>query len=293
MRDWIPWLLAARPKTLTTAVAPIAIGTALAKAQGYPILWGISFWALASALWIQIGTNLVNDALDFKKGADTDKRLGPVRATQMGWLSIQQVMLGAFLSFCFALFFGIPLILQGGMPLLIVLSVSVLCGYLYTGGPMPLAYHGLGDLFVIIFFGFVSTLSLFYLHSGTLSIEGVVAGAQIGLLATAILAVNNFRDYYEDEKSNKRTLVVRLGKSFGRLEIAFCALMPFALSGIWFAWGYTYAAILPLLTFPLASLLVRSVYLTEPCRLYNKFLGLSALLHLLFGLLLALGLWLQ
>ena len=144
-----PWLLASRPKTLSAAVVPVLIGTALAPS---PIRWLMFACALLGALFIQIGTNLVNDALDFKRGADTHERLGPVRVTQAGLLSANAVLLGAYASFGFAALCGIPLIVRGGWPIIVIGVVSIVAAYAYTGGPYPLAYRGLGEIFVIAFF---------------------------------------------------------------------------------------------------------------------------------------------
>lgn len=277
--------MAARPKTLTAALIPVMAGTALAE----NFHWHITLFAFLAAIFIQIGTNLINDALDFKKGADTSERLGPQRVTQSGLLSAQQVLAAGTLSFLAAWFFGMPLMIQGGWPIVFLLAISILCGYLYTGGPMPLAYHGLGELFVLMFFGLLGTVAVYYLQTGSVNIESIVAGTQIGLLATLLIAINNFRDYRGDAKANKRTLAVRFGKSFARYEIATLALLPFFLNLIWFGMGLHAAAILPWITFPLAILIVCKVWTTEPGRIYNQYLGFSALLHLVFGVLLSIG----
>jgi len=286
---WVPWLLAARPKTLTAAFVPILAGTLLAS----DIHWSLSFYAFLAAFWIQIGTNLVNDAMDFKKGADTEERLGPVRVTQKGWLTMQQVLGAGVACFALAVLCGLPLIAQGGVPFLYLLLISVVFGFLYTGGPFPLAYIGLGDLFVLIFFGWVSTTAVTYLQTLQLSTEAFLAGTQIGLLATVMIAINNFRDYEEDSKTAKRTLIVRFGTTFGRYEILTCVFLPFLLNFIWVIYGRWFAAILPWAVLPLAVQLVRSIWSTEPSKIYNRFLGQAAFLHLIFGLLLSLGFWLR
>lgn len=292
-KPWSSWLLAARPKTLTAALVPIVAATLLARADTGIVIWKISIYALLASFFIQIGTNLFNDALDYKKGADTSARLGPVRVTQSGLLTMEQVMTGGMICFALAVLFGIPLIFTGGWPLAVILILSVLSGYFYTGGPKPLAYSGLGDPFVIIFFGFVATVSVYYLQTGAVSFGSFLAGAQIGLLITALLAVNNLRDIEGDAKSNKRTLPVRFGKTFGRVEISVLILLPFALSSVWVQSGYPYAGILPWVAFPLGTMVIRGVWTNEPGRIYNTFFGMTALLHLVFGVLLSLGLSLR
>lgn len=283
------WLLAIRPKTLTAAVIPVLAATCLAVSMGNNVSWWISLSALLSSFCIQIGTNLINDALDFKKGADTSDRVGPVRVTQSGLLSMQQVYVAGLAFFFMALLVGIPLIFVGGLPIAILMAISVVCGYVYTGGPRPLAYCGLGDIFVFVFFGLVSTMAVFYLQTKLIDWKSFLAGLQIGLFATVLIAINNLRDHKEDAVANKRTLAVRFGVGFSRMEIACLALLPFALNSFWLNFGYVMAAVLPLITLPLAILLIKQITMTEPGKAYNGFLAESALLHLSFGVLLSLG----
>lgn len=284
------WFLATRPKTLTAAVVPVMVGSTLAYCQAFAIDWSLVVAALLVAILIQIGTNLVNDALDYKKGADTEERLGPARVSQMGLLKANHVLFGGFVSFGLSVLAAIPLIVAGGVPISVILAISILMGYLYTGGPYPLAYVGLGDLFVLLFFGLVGTAGMFYVLTGYVDVSCVVAGVQVGLLATMMIAINNLRDYDEDCISGKRTMAVRFGKLFVRFEIAAVALIPFAMNGFWFIQGNLYAALLPWLALPLAILLVREVWKVEPSSRYNQFLGMGALLHLFFGTLFSIGL---
>lgn len=284
-------LLAMRPKTLTAAVVPVFVGTMIAVGQEIAIAWSIVCFALLSALCIQIGTNFINDALDFKKGADTDTRLGPMRVTQSGLLSMQQVIIVGLGFFFLALLFGIPLIQRGGNPIAILLVISVLCGYLYTGGPKPLAYNGFGDLFVFLFFGLISTSAMYYLQAGNLDSKPILAGAQVGLLATVLIAVNNLRDISGDAKVNKKTLAVRFGKRFARWEITLLILIPFFLSVFWWSFNDNLAALLPWFSFPLGYKLIGCIWKTEPSPIYNHFLVQAAALHLIFGLLLGLSLF--
>jgi 1,4-dihydroxy-2-naphthoate polyprenyltransferase len=288
-----PWLMALRPKTLTAAWVPVMVATALVAAEGFQILWWISICALSSSLFIQIGTNFVNDALDFKKGADDHRRTGPKRVTQSGLLTHKQVMGAAGVCFLAAIILGVPLVLHGGWPIIVIGLLSVFCGYAYTGGPYPLAYKGLGDLFVIVFFGFVAVMGTFYLHTQTLTRGSLIAGLQVGLLATALIAVNNFRDSPLDKEVGKKTLVVRFGAEFAKVEILLLTFIPFLAGFYWLKNNYVMAGSLPLFALPLAMLINRGVQTNAPGPVFNKFLGQSAALHLLFGILLTIGLALK
>jgi 1,4-dihydroxy-2-naphthoate octaprenyltransferase len=282
-------LLAFRPKTLTAAVVPCLAATALAKALQLPVDMSVLWFALLASGFIQIGTNLVNDAVDFKKGADTEKRIGPQRITQAGILTAGQVMALGSLCFAIAVLCGVPLVLKGGWVIVAIGVASVLMGYSYTAGPFPLAYLGLGDLFVIIFFGLIAILGMVFLHAGIWPPEAWVLGLQIGFHCTVLIAINNLRDVHGDKLVNKKTLAVRMGIPFARTEIAFLAFAPFVMNVYWFMHGFTWAALLPLLALPLAIKITKNVFSTEPSPAYNKFLGQSAGLHLVFGLLLAIG----
>ncbi len=284
------WILAARPKTLTAAVSPILVGTALAYSEFAHWTWWVSALALIASLFIQIGTNLVNDSVDFKKGADTEKRIGPQRVTQSGVFTSKQVMWMAGVFFGLAVVCGIPLVIKGGFPIVLVGLISVLMGYGYTAGPFPLAYRGLGDLFVILFFGLIAVGGVYYLHVGDISSSAVVAGLQVGLHCTVLIAINNLRDVDGDKLVDKKTLAVRFGKKFARFEIAFLALFPFVLGLNWLLVGKSWAFVLPWALLPFAVKLVRLIFATEPSPAYNQFLAKAAGLHLFFGILLTVGL---
>ena len=284
-----PWFLAARPKTLPISFVPILVGTLLAKGVTETIDWTLASLALLCSVAIQIGTNLVNDALDFKKGSDTDARLGPKRITQSGLLSFKQVLQGGFFCFALALLFGIPLILKGGIPFLVVLILSVVSGYIYTGGPWPLAYHGMGELFVFLFYGIVSTSSVYYLQTGFVDFSCLLAASQIGLLACVPIAINNLRDIGSDLDANKRTLAVCFGKKSARIEISFFIITPFIIGLLWFEWGNPLMALLPLLTLPMAVQNAKLIWQVEPSIQYNSFLGASVLNMILFGAFLTTG----
>ncbi len=283
------WFLAARPRTLVAGAVPVAVGSALAWRDGHfqalPALG-----CLLGALLIQIGTNLVNDFFDFKRGADTGERLGPPRATQQGWLTPRAVFTGAMVCFAAAFLVGLALVAVSGWPLLVVGVVSLLAGYAYTGGPFPLAYNGLGDLFVLLFFGFVAVCGTYYVHVGAVSVAALVASVPVGLLGVALLAVNNTRDEKTDAAAGKRTLVVRFGARFGKAEYLTClalsALVPLLLwwSGLTTPWVLLAWLALPLARGPAQRLLTR-----EGAAL-NVALAETARLQMVYGLLFAVGL---
>lgn len=283
------WLLASRPKTLTASIIPVIAGTALANAVMLDMNWTIAFFALLCAMLIHVATNLINDALDFKKGADTKTRIGPTRVTQSGLLPMTHVYWAGIGCLGLAFLFGIPLMIKGGFPITLLLIVSIACAYLYTGGPYPLAYHGLGDLFVLLFFGLGAVVGVYYLQTKFVDDRSILAGLQIGMLATVLIAINNLRDREGDVKANKRTLAVRFGVNFMRYEITLFAFVPFLLNMMWLKFGYLFAGMLPWLALPLAIKVVTGVWKLEPGVLYNRFFAQAALLHLLFGLLLSLG----
>jgi 1,4-dihydroxy-2-naphthoate polyprenyltransferase len=287
-----PWLLAARPKTLTASLAPVALGAAVAASfSGRPVSPSLIGLALASALCIQIGTNLVNDAADFEKGADTAERLGPTRVTQSGLLRGSHVMIGAAAFFLVAAALGIPLILAGGVPILVIGVLSLVAGYAYTAGPFPLAYLGLGEVFVLLFFGFAAVKGMAYVLAGTGLWPWADLGAlQVGFFSSALLAVNNCRDVTGDLKVGKRTLAARFGGGFARMEIAVLVALPYVVGLGWAFAHRPWAAILPLATLPLALVLVRGVWREPPSRRFNIFLAQTSLLQLIFCALAAVGL---
>ena len=270
------WLLASRPKTLSASIVPVLVGTAMAR----DVNWFIFIYTLIGAIFIQIGTNLVNDALDFKRGADTAGRLGPLRVTQAGLLSANTVLIGAIVCFAIATLCGIPLILRAGWPLVVIGVTSIVAAYAYTGGPYPLAYHGLGELFVLIFFGCIAVGGSYYVQRLTIDARVLVAGFAVGCLAVGLLAINNLRDVNSDRASNKKTLVVRFGEKFGRGEIAFCAIAPFVAIAMINWW--------PLIALPLAFLVLRCVWRAKGAEL-NRCLLMAGALQWAFGVLFVIG----
>ncbi|KAF3363162.1 putative 1,4-dihydroxy-2-naphthoate octaprenyltransferase [Chlamydiales bacterium STE3] len=288
--SWKSWILAARPKTLSAGIVPIAVGTFLANKPLVSIDWFIALCTLLFSFMIQIATNLINDALDFKKGADTNERLGPLRVTQAGLLSSEQVMRGAFVCFAFAFLFSIPLILKGGVPLLVLVLSSICCSYLYTGGPFPLAYIGLGEIFVILFYGFFATLTSYFLQTGEWGgVQMLVISFELGCLITVLLAINNLRDVQEDQKSNKKTLAARFGASFARKEIAILVGLPFLLNFFWIYAEQPLLFFLPMTVLPMGLNIVKRMFQYTPGKIYNSFLGEASLLTLIYGFLLILG----
>ncbi len=276
-------ILASRPKTLSASVVPIIATVGLVQTLSVPILWWIVVCALLSSFCIQIGTNFVNDAMDFKKGADTAERIGPVRITHQGYMTGRQVMMIATLFFVIAILFGVPLVMQGGWPIVMIGLVSVAMGYAYTSGPVPLAYYGLGDLFVILFFGLVAVGGLFYLLTGVYSTEAFVLGLQIGFLSTILIAINNLRDRETDIKANKRTLAVILGQSKAKLWIYFLVISPYLVGYYWLLTQRFWLYILPVLSLPLGLSLIKKIIRTEPSQEYNKFLALAAAYTVIFA----------
>lgn len=277
------WFWAIRPKTLSTAIIPFLAGTMLAFAQGFEILWELMVFAWLSAICIQIGTNITNDAYDYRGEADKGSILGPKRATRKGLLdgslTFKQVRFAGCCFFILALVFGIPLMLHGGWSVFFILILSALAGYCYTGGPFPLAYHGLGDLFVMVFYGMIATNAAYWLQTGRLSGLSFIIAFQIGCLCTSMIAVNNLRDVFTDVKSNKKTLPVRFGVLFGRIEITIMLLLPLAVN-LFLPWNPVNW--LPFLTLPLSSMIIRNVWMEEPSQKYNSYLGMSGVNMLIF-----------
>lgn len=284
------WVLALRPKTLSAGAIPILVGSFTAPLNFLQINWGITFCALLVSFFLQAAVNFINDALDFEKGADTKDRIGPIRVTQKGLLTSRQVMTAGMGFLVLAFFAGIPLILKGGTPLLCLVLVSIICSYLYTGGPYPLSYNGLGELFVLLFYGFGAVLSVYYLQVGYISFDAIIASLQIGFLATLLIAINNLRDIKEDSATGKRTLAVRFGVNFAKWEITFLIFAPFVLNFYWSFKGKPLASFLPFTAFLIAWNLASGIWKHDPSRLYNRYLGESSLLLCLFGILLILGL---
>ena len=284
------WLMASRPKTLTAAAIPVVVGTGVALGHGVAHLWP-ALAALIGALLIQIGTNFTNDYYDFKKGADTHERLGPQRVTQSGLLAPRTVLAAALLCFGLAIAVGTYLVWIGGWPIIAIGLLSVLSGYAYTGGPFPLGYNGLGDVFVFVFFGLVAVGGTYYVQALGLSPAVWPPAVAVGALGTAILVTNNLRDISTDVKVGKRTLAVRFGATAARAEYVLLLIIAFAcplvtvLTGQGSAWALIALAAAPVAIPPLRRVL------TQDGGALNPALGGTARLQLVFGVLYAVGLW--
>lgn len=285
------WLLALRPKTLPAAISPVLVGTTLAWSYGqFAPLPAMA--AATGALLLQVLSNFANDYFDFAKGADTAERLGPTRAVAAGLLSPRAMRWGMATVAALTALVGAYLVMIGGWPILAVGAASLLAAVLYTGGPFPFGYHGLGDLFVFIFFGLVAVTGTYFVQTGMLSTEVLVVAAPVGALITAILVVNNLRDIGTDAKAGKRTLAVMIGARNTRLQ--FVILLVFAYAApilIWLGFERGPAVLLPLLSLPLAAKRAISIYSATGTAL-NPLLAGTAQLSLRYSLLLSLGLML-
>ncbi|MGI8413240.1 MAG: 1,4-dihydroxy-2-naphthoate polyprenyltransferase [Solirubrobacteraceae bacterium] len=287
------WLMAARPRTLPVALAPVLVGTALA---GYVHTFHLlRFLAtLIGAMFIQVGTNLSNDYSDARRGADSEDRLGPVRVTAGGLVPPKHALVATYVSFGVAVLAGIYLIAVAGWQLLLVGAASILAGVLYTGGPRPYGYEGLGEAFVFLFFGIVAVAGSFFVQVKHLQWEAFALAIPVGLLAAAILVVNNVRDIDSDRRAGKRTLAVRLGRPRTRSLHAAMVYLAFVLAPITWLFGPLSAwVMLPWLTIPVAAGVVRSVRNRTDGPSLNQALGQSGILELAFCMLLAAGLLLS
>ncbi len=283
------WILAARPKTLPAAVAPVLIGTAIAFDAG-KVHWLSAILAAFAALMIQIGTNFANDYFDHLHGADHRGRLGPTRVTQAGLVKPQTMKLATAVVFGLAFLSGIYLIYRGGWPILVIGLLSILFGILYTGGPFPLGYHGLGDIFVFVFFGLVAVGGTYYVQALALPPKVLIAGVAPGFYSTAILTVNNLRDIFSDQEAGKKTLAVRFGSRFARLEyllsLFIASLVPVILYLLTTEHFYALAASL---VFFVAIPSLKTVFREPPGTIFNQVLASTGKLLLIYSLLFSLG----
>jgi len=281
------WVMAARLRTLPAAIAPVLVGTSLARTEG-TFRAGAFIAALLGAIFIQVGTNLSNDYSDARRGADTEDRLGPVRVTAGGLVPPRQVLIATYVTFGLAVVCGAYLVYVAGPALLAIGAASILAGVLYTGGPRPYGYEGLGEVFVFLFFGIVAVTGSYFVQVEKLEWEAFALAVPVGLLAAAILVVNNVRDIDTDRRAGKRTLAVRLGRPRARtlyslmLLVAYVMLIPvvFPLT----AW-----VLLPVVTLPLAARLARTVRAHVDGPTLNAALAQTGVLQLGFCVLLSVG----
>lgn len=281
------WIAAMRLRTLPAAVVPVAVGTAVAAATS-SVAWPAALAALAGALAIQIGTNFANDVFDAERGADGPDRIGPTRAVSAGLISAAAMKRAMVAAFAIAAAFGLYLVAIAGWPIVAIGIASILSGIAYTGGP-ALGYRGLGDVFVLAFFGFVAVCGTAYVQLGFVPPLAIWASIPVGALATAILVVNNLRDRTTDVRAGKRTLAVRFGRRAALAEYALLLVAAYAVPLVLAVTGRPWAA-LPLLTLPVAVIRMRALIATDGPAL-NPLLAATAQLLMLHGLLFAAGLW--
>ena len=282
------WILASRPRTLAAAVIPVIIGSSIAVRDGvfHP---PAALIALICALLIQIGTNFVNDLFDFLHGSDKKDRVGPLRVVVSGLISKQEMKIGIFATFGISFLLGLYLVYLGGLFILLVGIFSILAGIAYTAVPFPLAYHGLGDIAVFLFFGFVGTVGTYYVQANEITAMVFWSSVPVGALITNILVVNNYRDREEDRSNGKNTLIVIFGERFGRIQYLFFMFLSYTILFIvYFTFKKDIFVFLPLLSLPLALKLIKMIY-TLRGRELNKTLELTAKLSALYGLLFAAG----
>lgn len=282
------FLLAARPKTLPAAAVPVVVGTAIAVHDGKFFLPAFLV-ALSCSLLIQIGTNYVNDLFDFLKGTDKADRVGPTRALASGWVTPAEMKCAIIITFGTAFLLGLYLVYIGGWNILIIGLASIAAGIAYTAGPFPLAYNGLGDIFVFLFFGFVGTVGTYYVQAHGLSAFVYWASIPVGALITNILVVNNFRDREEDQFNGKNTLAVILGARFTQVQYLFFMIISYAVPFVvYLTFRKSIFVFLPLLSLPVAVKLIKMIYTLKGKEL-NRTLALTAKLSGIYGLLFAAG----
>jgi 1,4-dihydroxy-2-naphthoate octaprenyltransferase len=285
--------MAARVRTLPAAIAPVLVGTALAGWMHvfHPLRF---LAALIGAIFIQVGTNLSNDYSDARRGADADDRLGPVRVTAGGLVPPRQVLIATYVSFGVAVLAGVYLVAVAGWQLLLVGAASILAGVLYTGGPKPYGYEGLGELFVFLFFGIVAVAGSYFVQVRHLDWKAFALAVPVGLLASAILVVNNFRDIDSDRRAGKRTLAVRLGRGRTRSMFAVIVYVAYLLAPVAWIFGPMKPwMLLPWLTLPLGAQIVRLMRNRTDGPSLNHALAETGMLQLAFCMLLSAGLLLS
>jgi 1,4-dihydroxy-2-naphthoate octaprenyltransferase len=282
------WLMAVRPATLGAAAVPVFVGTACASVTG-GVRWLPALAALAGALLLQIGANFANDVFDYEKGADTKERLGPTRTVQAGLLRPRQMRQGMLVVFGLAFLCGVYLTAVAGPAIVVIGLASIASAIAYTGGPYPLGYHGLGDVFVMIFFGFVAVCGTVFVQTATVPSLSVWAAIPVGALATNILVVNNVRDRETDVRAGKRTLAVRFGRRAGLAQYALLLAASYLVpAGLVLFAGRSLSVLLPLLSLPAAILLFRSLTQDHGAALNRTLVGTAKLL-VIFGVLFTLG----
>ncbi|HVS52093.1 MAG TPA: 1,4-dihydroxy-2-naphthoate polyprenyltransferase [Opitutaceae bacterium] len=283
------WLAAARPRTLPAAVAPVLVGSALAAHDGR-FDAAAAGWCLAFALLVQIGTNFANDYYDFVHGADHAGRVGPTRAVAAGLVAPTAMRRAMLAVFACAFASGLALIAWGGPWLIAIGVASIVCGIAYTGGPWPLGYHGLGDVFVFVFFGLVAVTTTYFVQAGRVTVDAWLAAIPIGLLVTNILLVNNYRDAETDAATGKRTLVVRFGRAAARMQFGVSLALALAAPAVFVLRGYRMWCLLPMALAPMAWRHARRLRESKTPSELIELLGDTGKLLALYAALLAIGL---
>ena len=287
---WSVWIEATRPKTLPAAVAPVLVGTALA-AHGGSADYAAAGLCLLFALLIQIGTNFANDYYDFIQGADSASRVGPRRAVAAGLVRPEVMKRAMVAVFALAFAVGLGLIAWGGPGLIVIGVASIACGVAYTGGPFPLGYNGLGDLFVFVFFGLVAVGATFFVQTGEVTVDAILAAIPIGLLAANILVVNNYRDVETDRAAGKRTLVVRFGRGAARAQFDASLVVALGMPFVFWARGFSPWVLAPLLLAPVAWRQARRLRVSETPAELIALLGDTGKLVAGYAVLLSGGFW--
>jgi 1,4-dihydroxy-2-naphthoate octaprenyltransferase len=287
---WSVWIEATRPKTLPAAVAPVLVGTALA-AHGGSADYAAAGLCLLFALLIQIGTNFANDYYDFIQGADSASRVGPRRAVAAGLVRPEVMKRAMVAVFALAFAVGLGLVAWGGPGLIVIGVASIACGVAYTGGPFPLGYNGLGDLFVFVFFGLVAVGATFFVQTGEVTVNAILAAIPIGLLAANILVVNNYRDVETDRAAGKRTLVVRFGRGAARAQFDASLVVALAMPFVFWARGFSPWVLAPLLLAPVAWRQARRLKASETPAELIALLGDTGKLVAGYAVLLSGGFW--
>jgi len=283
------WVEAARPKTLAAAFVPVLIGASIAY-QDQTLNWQVTIVALLCAFLIQIGTNFANDYFDFIKGSDTPDRIGFERATSAGHVTPKSMLNATIISMSLAFVFGLYLVWVGGFLVLAIGLLSLLFGILYTGGPFPLGYNGLGDVFVFIFFGIVAVMTTYYINALEWSLDSFWASLAVGALCTNILVVNNLRDVEQDAVSGKKTLGVLFGETTLKLEYTLMLFLAFSIPPHFLVQlNYSYWILLPFLLIPVAVSHTNTIWKENDKRKLNPHLEKTAKFMTLFGLLFAIG----
>lgn len=263
-----------RPKTLIASLSPLFIVTAWIHFFKASVTWYLFTLGLISTIAIQIGTNFFNDAIDFKKGADQEGRLGPQRLLFQKKIKVESVYKWAFLFLSLAIITGAPLVYVGGWPILLIGLVSLFLAYSYTGGPFPLAYLGLGELFVVLFFGVIPCLGMAYIYTQAWLPEALILGLSIGIMSASLILINNIRDYKMDKEAGRKTIPIRFGIFFSKALLSVFLLAPSLLISLFFyKKNFQYLSLLPLIVLPSLVRLLKDIFNTDPSAEYNVFLA--------------------